>query len=283
MKDIYFDSKKTLNVGGQLLSLDKPVVMGILNATPDSFYAPSRVQFSDVLLKSASNMIAQGAAILDIGGCSTRPEAAEVSEEEEMYRVLDVVALLHSHFPKTPISIDTYRVAVARAAVKKGAAIVNDISGGTLDETMFATVASLQVPYILTHTRGTPQTMAGLTDYEDLIKEMVDYFEKRIYQLQRLGAKDIIIDLGFGFAKTIAQNFELMKHLSVFHIFKLPMLIGISRKSMVYKTLNCTPQDALNGTTVLHTAALLKGASILRVHDVGAAREAILLCEKIKF
>ncbi len=281
MKEIFFNPKKTLNVGGSLLSLHTPIVMGILNATPDSFFAQSRVQNEEAILQRAQTMIAEGAAILDLGGYSTRPNAPEVSEQEELQRVIWVVELLKSNFPQVPISIDTFRASVAQSAVAKGATIINDISGGQMDDKMFETIAQLQLPYILTHTRGTPQNMMQLTNYENFIKEILDYFEIRISRLYQLGVKDIILDLGFGFAKTIEQNFELLGKLEVFKMFNLPLLVGVSRKSMVYKTLNCTADESLNGTTVLHTAALLQGASILRVHDVREAKEAIILCEKL--
>lgn len=283
MKDIYFDSKKTLNLGKKVISLQSPIVMGIINATPDSFYAGSRISVENDLLVKAEKMISDGVAIFDVGGFSTRPHAAEVSETEELARVLKIIDLLHGHFPKVPISIDTFRSNVAREAVRRGAAMVNDISGGSMDDNMIQTMGGLQVPYVLTHTRGTPQNMHELTNYEDLIQEMLDYFEQKLDLLRQVGVKDVLLDLGFGFAKNLDQNYELLKHLEVFHMFKLPILIGVSRKSMIYKSLDCTADEALNGTTILHTAALLKGASILRVHDVKEATQVITLCEKIKF
>ena len=281
MKEIFFNPKKTLNVNGNLLSLQKPIIMGILNATPDSFFASSRIQNEEAILQKAFSMIAEGAAILDVGGYSTRPNAQEVSEQEELQRVIWAVEILKSNFPQIPLSIDTFRSSVASAAIAKGAVIINDISGGQMDEKIFEIAAVLPVPYILTHSRGTPQTMTQLTTYEDFIKEILDYFENRISKLYQLGVKDIILDLGFGFAKTIDQNFELLGQLQLFKMFNLPLLVGVSRKSMVYKTLNCTSDESLNGTTVLHTIAILQGASILRVHDVRAAQEAIILCEKL--
>ncbi len=281
MKEIFFNGKKSLNLKGNLLSLHTPIIMGILNATPDSFFADSRAQSQEAILKKVETMIADGATIIDIGGYSTRPHAMEVSELEEMQRVIWVVELLKNNFPNMPLSIDTFRASVAKAAINNGAHVINDISGGQMDEKMFETAADLQVPYVLTHTRGTPQIMMQLTNYDYLLKEMLDYFEIRISKLYQLGVKDIVLDLGFGFAKTIDQNFELIRQLEVFKMFNLPLLVGVSRKSMVYKTLNCTVDKSLNGTTVLHTAAILLGASILRVHDVKAAQEAIVLCEKL--
>ena len=281
MKEIFFNPKKTLNAGGNLISLQTPIIMGILNATPDSFFAGSRVQSEESILKKTETMIAEGAAIIDIGGYSTRPNAPEVSEQEEMQRVIRVVKLLKNNFPKIPLSIDTFRTDVAQTSVDAGADIINDISGGQMDEKMFEMAGNLQVPYILTHTRGTPQTMMELTNYDHLLKEILDYFEIRISKLYQHGVKDIVLDLGFGFAKTIDQNFELLRNLELFKMFELPMLIGVSRKSMIYKTLNGTVEESLNGTSVLHTAAILKGASILRVHDVKAAKEAIVLCQKL--
>ena len=282
VKDIYLETKKTLNLRGNIHSLTVPAVMGIINATPDSFYAPSRFSIETEILATAEKMVTDGVAIFDVGGYSTRPGATDISEAEELSRVVKVIDLLHSHFPKIPISIDTFRSNVAKVAVAHGAAMVNDISGGGIDENMIDTVGQLQVPYVLTHTRGTPQNMQEATNYQDLIKEMLDYFEEKLNQLRKVGVKDVLLDLGFGFAKKLDHNFELLKHLEVFHMFKLPILIGLSRKSMIYKSLQCTASEALNGTTVVHTAAILKGASMLRVHDVKEAVEVISLCEKIK-
>ncbi len=251
--------------------------MGILNATPDSFYKDSRAAAEDAALQKAEIMLNEGAMFLDIGGQSTAPGSAVVSSEEEGDRVLPLIESIHKHYPDACISVDTFYAGVAKAAIAAGACLVNDVSGGRRDETMFATVASLRVPYVLMHSRGTPQTMQSLAVYEDVTREVLDYFIQTIHQCKEAGIHDIIVDPGFGFAKTIAQNFTLLNHLDVFHILQKPILAGISRKGTVYKTLHTTPDKALNGTTVLNTIALLKGASILRVHDVKEAIEAITL------
>ncbi len=262
--------------------LDLPKVMGILNVTPDSFFDGSRLRGEKEILDRASSMVEQGVHLLDIGGYSSRPGADAVSEEEECSRVLPAIRLLTKHFPKTPISIDTFRSCVARQAVEEGASLVNDISGGELDPQMFETVATLGVPYILMHMRGTPQTMAALTQYDNLVKDIADYFHKKIYLLRQLGVRDLILDPGFGFAKTADQNFELLQRLRYFSIFGLPLLAGLSRKAMIWKTLNTDPAGALNGTTTLNAIALANGASLLRVHDVREAVECIALFQKIK-
>lgn len=254
--------------------------MGILNLTPDSFYAGSRLNESDVLQR-ASQMVKEGVDLLDVGGYSTRPGAAVVSEEEEMRRSIPPIKLLAEKFPDIPLSIDTFRSSVARKAVEAGASIVNDVSGGEMDPTMMETVAGLGVPYILMHMRGTPGTMNNMTDYKDLVKEIMDYFHSKVQRLRNLGVKDILIDPGFGFAKTVDHNFELLQKLSHFQILGLPILVGLSRKSMIWRTLQIEPEEALNGTSALHMAALLQGASILRVHDVKAARECIQLFTKL--
>jgi dihydropteroate synthase len=251
--------------------------MGILNTTPDSFYEGSRAGSVENAVDRAGHMIAEGATILDIGGYSSRPGAADISEQEELDRVLPVIEVIIKNFPQAYVSIDTFRAGVARQAVERGACMVNDISGGSLDAQMFETVARLQVPYILMHMRGTPQTMKSQTDYGDILKEMVDYFQKKVYQLRQLDIKDIILDVGFGFAKTIEQNYFLLRNLEVFNILGLPVLAGLSRKSLIYKKLNIPVTGALNGTTVLNTLALSKGAAILRVHDVKEAVETVKL------
>ncbi len=262
--------------------LDPPKVMGILNVTPDSFFDGSRLRDEKEILDRASSMVEEGVHLLDIGGYSTRPGAKIVSEEDECSRVLPAIRLLAKRFPKTPISIDTFRSSVARQAVDAGASLVNDISGGELDPKMFETVADLGVPYILMHMRGTPETMASLTHYDNLLKDVTDYFHKKIHLLRQLGVRDIILDPGFGFAKTAEQNFELLQHLRYFSIFGLPLLAGLSRKAMVWKTLNTDPAGALNGTTALNTMALANGASLLRVHDVREAVECIALFQKMQ-
>ncbi|MGV3538458.1 MAG: dihydropteroate synthase [Rufibacter sp.] len=280
-KDTLFCQKTTLNCGGRLVVLQQPAVMGILNATPDSFYANSRLSTLDQTLKTAGQMLADGATFLDVGGYSTRPNAPEVTEQEELERVLPVIQALVREFPEALISIDTFRAKVAEAAVQHGALLVNDVSGGTLDETMFATVGKLNVPYILMHMRGTPQTMTTLNDYENgLVEELVSFFAERISQLRNAGVKDIILDPGFGFAKNVDQNYQLLRRLKELQLFELPLLIGLSRKSMTYKLLQVGPDEALTGTIVANTLALLNGASILRVHDVKEAVHTIEIVKK---
>ena len=273
----------TINCGGTLIDVSTPKIMGIINATPDSFFEQSRSQSVASVLKMAEKMLDEGATFLDVGGCSTRPNAATVSLEEELDRVIAPIKALKKAFPQATISIDTYRAEVATQAVEAGATLVNDVGGGTLDDLMFSTIAELGVPYILTHIRGTPQTMQQNTSYDDLIFEVVNYLQKRIFILEKLGAKDIIIDLGFGFGKNLAQNYGLIKNLPNFKtLFKNPILVGVSRKSMVYKLLETTADQALNGSTALHTFALLNGANILRVHDVAPAVEAIKIVNAIQ-
>jgi len=269
--------KKTLNIGGKLLDLSTPQVMGILNITPDSFYSESRVNQLDDAYKKAERMLSEGASILDLGGHSTRPGADAVSEEEERQRILPVVAMLCKHFPHAILSIDTFRASVARQAVEAGAHIINDIAGGNLDPQMFETVATLNVPYILMHSRGTPQTMKDLNQYDDLVTDVLRELQAKIYQLQQLGVTDIVADMGFGFAKNADQNYVLLHELKSFQALNVPILAGVSRKSMIWRKLNITPDQSLNGTTVLNTVALLNGASILRVHDVKEAVEAVKL------
>lgn len=255
--------------------------MGILNVTPDSFYDGGRLPDEESLLLQAKTMIDEGAALLDIGGYSTRPGAADISESEESGRVVPAIRAIVKNFPTTPVSIDTFRSGVARTAVEAGASMVNDISGGSLDPNMFETIADLKVPYVLMHMRGNPQTMSKQTQYENLVKEMALYFSKKLEALLRLGVKDIILDPGFGFAKTADQNFEILQHLDYFKIFRLPILAGLSRKSMIWKTLQTDPSNALNGTTALNMMALSKGASMLRVHDVKEAVESVILSQQM--
>jgi dihydropteroate synthase len=278
-KNTLFHKKTTLNAGGKLIDLSTPKVMGIINITPDSFYAGSRKQDIDEVLQQAEKMLAEGAAFLDIGAYSTRPGAADVSVQEEADRLLPVIEALVTTFPDAILSIDTFRASIAEAAIKAGAHIINDISGGQLDEAMFATIARLQVPYILMHTKGTPQNMNQLANYEDVFNEVFYYFTDKYYQLKQLGVKDVIIDPGFGFAKKAEHSYALMKRLDEFDLLGLPVLVGISRKNMIYKTLGITADEALNGTTVLNTIALTKGANILRVHDVKEAVEAVKVWE----
>lgn len=274
---------KALNCKGRLLPLDQPVVMGILNITPDSFYAGSRKQTEAEIAARAEAILQEGGTIIDIGGYSSRPDAAEVSEEEEMARLETALRVLNLEFPDAVLSVDTFRSAIARRCVEEfGVAIVNDISGGELDKDMFRTIADLRVPYVMMHMRGTPQTMQQHTQYEHLTADILQWFAAKLETLYQMGANDVIIDPGFGFSKTLEQNYELMRHLSDFRIFGLPLLVGISRKSMIYKLLGDTPTESLNGTSVLNTYALLNGADILRVHDVREAVEAIRLVEQLK-
>lgn len=254
--------------------------MGILNITPDSFYSDSRVQSEKEILTTAEKMLVAGATILDVGGYSSRPGAKDISETEEIQRVSHAVKAILNEFPQALISVDTFRSSVAKAAIHEGACMINDISGGSLDPKMFEVVAALKVPYILMHMQGTPQTMASLTNYNNLVKDILDYFHQKIDILHQLGVKDLVLDPGFGFAKTVEQNFSLLNHLDYFKLFGAPLLVGLSRKSMIWKTLDITAADALNGTTALHAIALLKGASILRVHDVKEAVETIKLFSK---
>jgi dihydropteroate synthase len=267
----------TLNCQGNLLVIDKPIVMGIINATPDSFFAASRHQALDDALKTAERMLQDGAAILDIGGQSTRPGGSPLEPAEESERVVPVIAAIRSRFPAAILSIDTYHSATAKAAVDAGASIVNDISGGSFDPQMLATVAGLRVPYVCMHLKGDPGTMHQNAGYQNLVQELLDYFIQKLENCRQLGIHDVIIDPGFGFSKNIDQNFLLLKQLDSFSILQRPVLLGISRKSTIYKTLGITVAEALNGTTVLHTAGLLKGAAILRVHDVKEAMEAVAL------
>jgi dihydropteroate synthase len=267
----------TLNCKGRLLLIEKPLVMGIINATPDSFYAGSRFGGTDTVLSQAGQMLKDGAAILDIGGQSTRPGSERLSAEDELKRVIGPIRAIHHQFPEAFISIDTYYSVVAQEAINAGASIVNDISAGTMDERMIETVAVLKVPYVLMHMLGKPQTMQQDPQYDDVTKEVLDFFIQKKSLLHKAGITDVIIDPGFGFGKTIAHNFELLRNLAVFGMLDCPLLLGISRKSTIYKILGITPEEALNGTTVLNTIGLINGASILRVHDVKEAVEAVKL------
>ena len=274
---------KSLNVNGRLLDLSTPQVMGILNVTPDSFYAGSRSRTEAEIAARACQILDEGASIIDIGAYSSRSNAEHISPEEEMQRLRTGLEILNRNHPDAIISVDTFRADVARQCVEEyGAAIINDISAGEMDEQMFPTVARLNVPYIMMHMQGTPQNMQKEPHYENLLKEVFMYFARKVRQLRDLGMKDIILDPGFGFGKTLEHNYELMAHLEEFGIFELPLLVGVSRKSMIYRLFGATPQEALNGTTVLDTVALMKGADILRVHDVREAVEAVRLIEKLK-
>ncbi|HMW66532.1 MAG TPA: dihydropteroate synthase [Chitinophagaceae bacterium] len=266
-----------LNCNGRLLNIDKSIVMGIINITPDSFYSGSRYESQDEILNRAAQMINEGATILDIGGQSTRPGSTRLRDEEELERVLEPISSIRKEFPEIFISIDTFYSLVAKEAVRAGADIVNDISAGSLDEQLIETVAALKVPYVLMHMKGNPQNMQQQTHYENVTENVYSFLKQKKAELIEAGIKDIIVDPGFGFGKNISQNFELLKNLSIFKDLDSPILLGISRKSFIYKTLGISAADALNGTTVLNTIGLSNGASILRVHDVRAAREAIEL------
>jgi dihydropteroate synthase len=272
----------TLNCKGRLLKIAQPVVMGIINITPDSFYSGSRRFTVDSALQMAELMLRDGATILDIGGQSTRPGSKLLTAEEEMERVLPVLEAISNRFPESFLSVDTYYASVARAAVETGAAIINDISGGSFDANMLTTVAGLRVPYVCMHVKGTADTMHQTQTEIDITREMLDYFIAKKQKCKEAGIVDLIIDPGFGFSKTIAQNFEILKNLELFSMLQKPVLLGVSRKSSIYKTLGISPEEALNGTTVLHTAGLLKGASILRVHDVKEAMEAVKLTQYLR-
>ncbi|MFI8379423.1 dihydropteroate synthase [Leeuwenhoekiella sp. NPDC079379] len=270
---------KSINCKGTLIDLSKPKVMGILNVTPDSFFDGGNYFSDSKLLNQTEKMLKEGATFIDVGAYSSRPGATDISVDEEQKRLLPVIESILKHFPATLISIDTFRAEVARKAIDAGAAIINDISAGMLDEQMLTTIADLQVPYIMMHMKGTPQTMAGLAHYDDVLTEVLFYLSERVVAARELGINDLILDPGFGFAKTSTHNFELLNNAEKFEITGLPFLIGISRKGMIYKTLDISAAEALNGTTVLNTIALQKGASILRVHDVREAMQAIKLLE----
>ncbi|QOI96271.1 MAG: dihydropteroate synthase [Flammeovirgaceae bacterium] len=276
-----FSTNKTLNVGGRLLTLDTPLVMGILNVTPDSFYDGGRFTEEASILKQVERMISEGATIVDVGGYSSRPGATDVSSDEEAGRVIQALQVIRKEFKDLIISVDTFRSAIARQAVAEGADMINDISGGEPDKAMFETVADLNVPYICMHMKGTPQTMNTLASYENLLTEITTWFSNKLATLSAHGVKDVIIDPGIGFAKTVEHNFELLSRLHLLSMLGKPMLIGLSRKSMIWRTLNTSPEWALNGTTALNMVALLKGASILRVHDVKEAVELITLFSKL--
>ena len=281
-EDKLFPQKYTFQIKGCLYSLKKPKVMGILNLTPDSFFEGSRVPITEKsVLVAVEKKISEGADFLDLGGYSTRPGATAISMEEEIARVIPAVGTIKRQFPEILLSIDTFRSQVAKAAVEEGADLVNDISAGNLDPEMLPLIAQLDVPYIAMHMKGTPQTMQSLSDYTDLVPEILAYFSKKVEQFRNFGIKDVIIDPGFGFAKTITQNFELLKELKSLNRLGLPVMAGVSRKSMIYKTLKISANEALNGTTALNMFALMQGANILRVHDVKEAKETIQLFEQL--
>ncbi len=268
----------SLNLKGRLVTIDRPWVMGIINVTPDSFYGGSRVEDEQTLVERVQAMLDDGADVLDIGACSTRPGSEQVDARGEMQRLDWALGIIRRVSPDVILSVDTYRADVARRCVMEwGTDIINDISGGTIDEDMFSTIADLQVPYVLMHTRGTPETMASMTDYDNVAADVLEWMARRIDVLRQMGVADIIADPGFGFAKTMEQNYELLARLDAFHALDAPLLVGVSRKRMIYTPLDCTADEALNGTTVINTLALQQGAHILRVHDVKPAVEAVKL------
>ncbi len=271
----------TINCNGKLIDLSSPKVMGILNVTPNSFFDGGKHSDEKAILTQVEKMLLEGATFIDIGGYSSKPSAKFVSEDEELQRLLPVVQKVVQEFPDAIISIDTFRSKVAKETIEIGAAIINDISAGNLDDKMFQTIAQLQVPYIMMHMKGTPQNMQTLAQYENIVKEMVFYFSEKVAHARSLGINDLIIDPGFGFAKTVEQNFEVLSKLELFQMLELPLLTGVSRKSMIYKTLETTAEFALNGTTSLNTISLLKGAKILRVHDVKEAVECVKLYNQL--
>jgi dihydropteroate synthase len=267
----------TINCKGQLIDLSTPKVMGILNVTPNSFFDGGKYKNESEIRSQVEKMVNDGATFIDIGAYSSKPNADFVSEAEELQRIVPIVNLILEHFPETLISIDTFRSEVAKACIENGAAIINDISAGNLDDKMLETIAKYNVPYIMMHMRGTPQTMQSMTNYENIVKEMLFYFSEKVAKSRSLGINDLIVDPGFGFAKTIEQNYEVLQKLDLFSLLELPILVGFSRKSMIYKALNSNAENALNGTTVLNSIALTKGAKILRVHDVKEAMECVAL------
>ena len=271
----------TINCKGILVDLSTPKVMGILNVTPNSFYDGGKYKNESEILSQVEKMLIDGASFIDIGAYSSKPNAEFVSEQEEILRIVPVVDLILKHFPETILSIDTFRSEVAKATIESGSAIINDISAGMLDDKMLEIIGKYNVPYIMMHMRGNPQTMQTLTNYEDIVKEMLFYFSERVAKARTFGINDLILDPGFGFAKTIDQNYEVFQKMELFKMLELPLLVGISRKSMIYKTLDITIENALNGTTVLNTFALSKGANIIRVHDVKEAAECVTLFNKI--
>jgi dihydropteroate synthase len=277
-----FNKKRTINAASKLIELDTPKVMGIINITPDSFFSESRKTNVEDAIKQAGKMLADGADFLDIGAYSSRPGAVDITVQEELDRLLPIVEAIAADFPEAILSIDTFRAKVAEEAIKAGAHIINDISGGELDEEMFPTVARLNVPYILMHMKGTPQNMVYQAQYEDVFNEVTDYFVKKYYQLRQLGVHDVILDPGFGFAKKAEHSYALMNRLQDFKILGLPILVGISRKRMIYGLTGGTAAEALNGTTVLNAIALTKGADILRVHDVKEAVEAVKIWQQVR-
>jgi len=282
-KDTFFSKKRTLNFGGTLFDLSSPIVMGILNLTPDSFFDGGNYSSDTKILQRCEQILSEGVSIIDIGAYSSRPGAAHITEEEELNRLVPALSSIRKEFPNAILSIDTFRAEVSRIVVQQfGCQMINDISGGEIEETMLETIALLKVPYVLMHIQGTPQSMQQHTDYTDLVLDIVRYFSKKLDLIRKLGIQDVILDPGFGFGKTLEQNYQLLAKLEEFKIFGLPILAGLSRKSMIYKQLETTPEDALAGTISANTLALLKGADILRVHDVKEAADAIKIVTAYK-
>ncbi len=271
----------TINCNGNLIDLATPKVMGILNVTPNSFFDGGKHTNEKEILDQVEKMLSEGATIIDVGAYSSKPKAEFVSEKEELERILPVIQSILKQFPEAMLSVDTFRSEVARVCIENGVAMINDISAGSLDENMFEVIAKYKIPYIMMHMRGTAQTMQSLTNYDNIVKEMIFYFSEKVAKAISLGITDLILDPGFGFAKTLEQNYEVLQNIELFQMLELPILVGISRKSMIYKVLNSNANDALNGTTVLNTIALIKGAKILRVHDVKEAVECIKLIQNL--
>jgi dihydropteroate synthase len=271
----------TINCKGQLIDLTTPKVMGILNVTPNSFYDGGMYKSNSEMLTKVGKMLNEGATFIDVGAYSSKPSAEYVSEEEELQRIIPIINLILEYYPEALLSVDTFRSEVAKICIENGAAMINDISAGNLDDKMLETIAKYNVPYIMMHMRGTPETMQKMTSYEDIVKEILLYFSEKVANARSFGINDLIIDPGFGFAKTLDQNFEVLQKMELFQSLELPLLVGFSRKSMIYKTLNTSAAEALNGTTVLNSIALTKGAKILRVHDVKEAVECVSLYNKI--
>lgn len=271
----------TINCKGQLIDLSTPKVMGILNVTSNSFFDGGRYKNESEILSHVRKMLNEGATFIDIGAYSSKPKAAYVSENDELKRIIPIVTLILEHFPKTLISIDTFRSEVARICIENGASIINDISAGSVDEKMMETIAKYDVPFVMMHKRGTPETMQSMTNYENIVKEILFYFSEKVAMARSFGINDLILDPGFGFAKTLDQNYEVLQKMELFNMLELPLLVGISRKSMIYNLFKCTPEEALNGTSIINTIALNKGAKILRVHDVKEAVECVTIFNKI--
>lgn len=282
-KDTFFNKKKTLRFRQEIFVLEKPIVMGILNVTPDSFYDGGKYNSEKEIIENVEKMISEGATIIDVGAVSTRPNSIQITYEEEILRLKLVFSYLHKHFPNTWFSVDTYRADVAKMAVEEyGVGMINDISSGNMDKNMFSVIANLQVPYLIMHMQGTPENMQLNPVYSKITQEIIKDFSNTIDKLHQLGVNDILIDPGFGFGKTLEHNYTLLKELSAFKMFELPIVVGLSRKSMIYKLLKNTPDDALNGTSVVNSLALMNGADILRVHDVKQAVEALKIVQLYK-